>query len=109
MKLQPTVQFLILYLSSCNLLDGFVTFWGLQNGWIGEVNPLMKFIYELHPFAFLLYKIVLSSFLLCLLLQYKRLKSVLIRILLSIASLIYTVLLGFHVYWVMILSFISSK
>ncbi|MGA9288048.1 MAG: DUF5658 family protein [Anaerobacillus sp.] len=109
MKLHSTVQFLILYLSSCNLLDGIVTFWGLQHGWIGEVNPFMRAIYHLHPLAFLLYKIVLSTMLLCLLLQYNRLKSILIRILLGVASVIYTVLLSIHAYWIFILSLISRS
>ncbi|MDP4551593.1 DUF5658 family protein [Alkalihalobacillus macyae] len=107
MKGKSTFRFLIIYLGCCNLLDGFVTFLGLENGWIEEVNPLMRSLYEWHPIAFLSYKTGISLLLLSFLLFNKQIKSVIVRILLSVASIIYTFLLCLHAYWLLLLSFIA--
>ncbi|WP_408962573.1 DUF5658 family protein [Guptibacillus hwajinpoensis] len=86
-----------------NTLDGFITYWGIQNGWIGEVNPLMRALFQMDPLVFQMYKIGLSIFLIVLLLKFHHLKSVLIRILLIVASTIYSFILCIHGYWVYIL------
>ncbi|MFK3960891.1 DUF5658 family protein [Guptibacillus hwajinpoensis] len=96
-------KFLLIYLASINALDGFLTYWGIQNGWIGEVNPLMRALFQLDPLVFLMYKIGLSIFLIALLKKYNNLKSGLIRILLIVASTIYSFILCIHGYWVYIL------
>ncbi|WP_369290140.1 DUF5658 family protein [Anaerobacillus sp. 1_MG-2023] len=96
-------KFFVIYLACINTLDGFITYWGIQNGWIGEVNPLMRALFQMDPLVFLMYKIGLSIFLIVLLLKFHHLKSVLIRILLIVASTIYSFILCIHGYWVYIL------
>ncbi|MGG1687286.1 DUF5658 family protein [Pseudalkalibacillus sp. NRS-1564] len=39
-----------------NALDGFITYCGVQNGWIGEVNPLMRMLFQMDPLVILMYK-----------------------------------------------------
>ncbi|WP_169525267.1 DUF5658 family protein [Pseudalkalibacillus hwajinpoensis] len=107
MKDKSTFRFLVIYVGCCNLLDGFVTFWGLENGWIEEVNPFMRSMYEFHPLAFLSYKTGISLLLLSFLFLHKQIRSVSVRILLSVASIIYTFLLCLHGYWLLLLSFIK--
>ncbi|MCQ6277206.1 hypothetical protein JMM81_20235 [Bacillus sp. V3B] len=46
-----------------NLVDAFVTFWGLEISIISELNPLMDKVYEINPILFILIKISLSLFL----------------------------------------------
>ncbi len=62
-------KFFVIYLACNNTLDGFITYWGIQNGWIGEVNPFMRALFLLDPLVFLMYKIGLSIFLIALLIK----------------------------------------
>ncbi|MEL3962946.1 DUF5658 family protein [Lysinibacillus endophyticus] len=43
-----------------NLFDGVATFIGLENHYIDESNPFMKFIFTVSPVLFVCFKIVLS-------------------------------------------------
>ncbi|KUP09142.1 hypothetical protein Q75_01530 [Bacillus coahuilensis p1.1.43] len=43
-----------------NLLDGFLTFIGLEENHITEANPLMKDLYMFNPLLFLACKLTLS-------------------------------------------------
>ncbi|MGV3265050.1 DUF5658 family protein [Cytobacillus pseudoceanisediminis] len=51
------------YLALLNLLDGFITALGLHFNVIEESNPLMRDLYDLHPFIFLFLKITFSGLL----------------------------------------------
>ncbi|WP_428845869.1 DUF5658 family protein [Guptibacillus hwajinpoensis] len=40
------------YLVCINILDGFITYWGIQYGWIEEANPLMRAVFKwIHLFS----------------------------------------------------------
>ncbi|WP_273851717.1 DUF5658 family protein [Guptibacillus spartinae] len=95
------IKYFIIYLAIVNLLDGYITYWGIKNSWIGEVNPIMEAFIQASPLVFLMYKIGLSLLLCGLLLKLKQLKSVFIRWLLIVASVVYSLILCLHGYWVM--------
>ena len=51
------------YLALLNILDAFVTFFGLELSIISELNPLMNKVYEMDPILFVAIKVVFSLFL----------------------------------------------
>ncbi|RIW36094.1 hypothetical protein D3H55_06445 [Bacillus salacetis] len=55
-------------LAALNLIDAFVTWYGIKNDFIKEANPIMDSIYSAHPAWFLSVKILLSVFLYALIL-----------------------------------------
>ncbi|KAB2331922.1 MULTISPECIES: DUF5658 family protein [Bacillaceae] len=54
------MKVILYYLALLNLLDGAVTYLGLQHNMITEANPLMDAIYEAGPHWFLILKVALS-------------------------------------------------
>ena len=61
------MRYLLLYILLLNLIDAFLTMYGLHYGHITESNPLMNTLYLTDPLLFLLFKGGLSVFLLILL------------------------------------------
>jgi len=57
------MKYIFLYLSILNLVDGIVTFIGLEFALIEEGNPLMAQLYGESPILFLALKVFLSAFL----------------------------------------------
>ncbi|WP_413774826.1 DUF5658 family protein [Cytobacillus firmus] len=60
------MKWIFTYLAFLNFLDGFITYFGIQYGYIQEGNPLMEFVYNANPVFFLVLKVALSCFLVAL-------------------------------------------
>ncbi|MFC4320736.1 DUF5658 family protein [Litchfieldia salsa] len=95
------MKIILHYLALLNLLDGFFTFYGLQNGHITEANPLMNMLYESNPLYFLLFKIILSSLLYVILFHLTMITSIWIKRLSLFASVSYTFIFLLHSYWIL--------
>ncbi|WP_147535352.1 DUF5658 family protein [Bacillus marasmi] len=92
--------YLFYYLSLLNLIDGVITFFGLEYSIIGEMNPIMNQLYQLHPFLFITAKITLSL-LLYLFIYFKQVPSSnAARTVTYVASGLYTVVFFLHSFWV---------
>lgn len=91
---------LIFYLAITNIADGILTLIGLELFLIVEGNPLMAILYDTHPLLFISLKIGLSFCLLCLLFFKTLHKKKLINSLLVFSSAAYTVIMVFHVNWI---------
>ncbi|SEM94385.1 hypothetical protein SAMN05192533_10786 [Mesobacillus persicus] len=90
------------YLSLLNLIDAFVTYYGLEKALITEMNPIMDKIYHLHPALFVLTKVSLSLFL-YLFIVFKRVPaSRLIKGIAFTASFLYTIVFGLHCWWLIL-------
>ncbi|WP_428909548.1 DUF5658 family protein [Niallia sp. Krafla_26] len=55
-----TTKFLFHYLSLLNIVDGIITYWGLEQSLITELNPIMNQIYQSSPTLFIIVKVFLS-------------------------------------------------
>jgi hypothetical protein len=91
-----------IYLSLLNYIDGLATFHGLAYEKIEEVNPLMKYIYEIDPYFFLTIKIALSILLILLFNMAKQFNNFIIRNGLIFASITYTFICLKHTYWILL-------
>ena len=93
---------LFYYLSVLNIIDGFVTYFGLRFSLIEEVNPIMNQLYEINPILFIVTKLALSAFLY----MFISLKVVpnnnLVKRITIFASSIYTGVFMLHCYWLVI-------
>lgn len=91
------------YLSLLNIFDGIITFFGLKNSHIQEMNPLMSKIYETDPALFLLTKLVFSLCLYLFIIFKKVPTSALTKGLTVFASSFYTLVFFLHCYWLIVL------
>ncbi|MEK5441868.1 DUF5658 family protein [Fredinandcohnia sp. FSL W7-1320] len=94
------MKFILILLAFLNLIDAFITHFGILGGHISEANPLMYTIYEIHPVLFLLIKAMLS---LCLISLYFIIRipvNRLIRSLSYIATALYAYVFILHGYWI---------
>lgn len=91
---------LFIYLAILNFLDGIVTFIGLTLGKIEEANPIMSFLYETNPGIFLIIKIGLSVLLILIYINLKILNASIVKSLLMISSIFYSVVCLQHYYWI---------
>ena len=55
-----TSKFLFHYLSLLNIVDAILTYWGLEQSLISELNPIMNQIYQWSPALFIILKVFLS-------------------------------------------------
>ncbi|WP_442852671.1 DUF5658 family protein [Bacillus sp. 1NLA3E] len=82
------------------MFDAIITFVGLENSLIQEMNPIMNKVYEINPILFLFSKFSLS-FLLYLFIFLKKVpKSKSPRIITYLASGIYTIIFILHCFWI---------
>jgi Domain of unknown function (DUF5658) len=88
---------LLYYLALLNLLDGFLTALGLHFNVIEESNPLMRNLYDLHPFLFLSLKIILSCLLILLSIFISAESKV--KLLAAGASIMYSIVCLLHSVW----------
>ncbi|WP_099361890.1 DUF5658 family protein [Fredinandcohnia onubensis] len=91
---------LFIFLAALNLLDAFITHFGILGGHISEANPLMYTIYEIHPVLFLFIKAMLS---LCLISLYFIIRipvNKFIRSLSYVATALYAYVFILHGYWI---------
>lgn len=86
------------YLALLNLLDGFITALGLHFNVIEESNPLMRDLYDLHPFIFLFLKITLSGLLIILSIFISA--EMRIKLLAAGASIVYSIVCLLHSVWI---------
>lgn len=93
------MKLLFQYLAILNLLDAILTYYGLRNAYITEVNPLMNSLYETHPFLFIAAKFTLSFLLYFLSLYIKSRPAYWIKGISITASACYTFICLFHGYW----------
>ncbi|SDN95461.1 DUF5658 family protein [Bacillus sp. OK048] len=91
------------YLSLLNVFDAVITYYGLENSYIQEMNPLMSRIYEADPSLFILTKLAFSLCIYLFILFKKVPTSSLIRGLTVFASSFYTVIFFLHCYWIVVL------
>jgi hypothetical protein len=90
------------YLSLLNLLDAFITFYGLEMEFITELNPVMDRLYQVNPILFINGKTSLSIFL-YMFIFFKRVPtSKLIIGITSVASLLYTIVFSLHIWWLVL-------
>ncbi len=89
------------YLSLLNIFDGVITFVGLENSLISELNPIMDKLYDMNPMLFLSAKLSLSLFL-YLFIIFKKVPTSKPSVALTyFAAGTYTLLFGLHSYWIM--------
>lgn len=89
------------YLSLLNIFDGIITFVGLENSLISELNPIMDKLYQMSPMLFLFSKLSLSIFLYLFIFFKKVPTSKPSAALTYFASGTYTLLFVLHCYWIM--------
>ncbi|RSK26001.1 hypothetical protein EJF36_03295 [Bacillus sp. HMF5848] len=82
-----------------NVVDGIVTYIGLQNGLISESNPMMRSLYTFNPNLFLLSKLLLS-FMLLLILFVPLKKTMLLERITFLAVIMYGFVLSLHTIWI---------
>jgi len=87
------------YLSLLNMVDAFITFYGLETAVIEELNPIMAKAYETHPALFILIKLTLSLSLYFFILFKMIPTSRFIRNFAFVASFLYTIVFGLHCWW----------
>ncbi|CAM3895227.1 DUF5658 domain-containing protein [Mesobacillus thioparans] len=90
---------LFYYLIILNLFDAAVTWIGLENSLISELNPFILAVYEAHPFLFILIKVILSIFLLLFVLFKVVPQSSIIKGITIFASAAYTAVFFMHAFW----------
>ncbi|MBT2661857.1 DUF5658 family protein [Bacillus sp. ISL-45] len=90
------------YLIILNLFDAAVTWIGLKNSFISELNPFMQAVYEINPFIFILIKVTLSIFLLLFVLFKVVPQSSFIKGITIFASAAYTAVVFMHVFWLVL-------
>lgn len=93
--------YLFHYLSILNLIDGVITFFGLEYSIIGEMNPIMDQLYQLHPFLFISVKLTLSFFLYLFIFFKQVPNSKSAKAVTYFASGLYTVIFFLHSFWVL--------
>ncbi|WP_374978410.1 DUF5658 family protein [Neobacillus driksii] len=91
------------YLSLLNIFDACITYFGLENSMIQEMNPLMNRIYDADPALFLITKMGFSLCLYLFILFKKVPTSFLTKGLTVFASSFYTIIFFLHCYWLVFL------
>jgi hypothetical protein len=91
------------YLSLLNIFDAFITYFGLENSLIQEMNPLMNKIYEANPALFLITKLGFSLCLYLFIFFKKVPTSFLTKGLTVFATSFYTLIFFLHCYWLVVL------
>jgi hypothetical protein len=94
----------IIVLTALNALDGVLSFWTINvSGIAQEANPIMLALMRIHPFAFLLYKLLVIPVLLYWLVK----EDWTIKLGMLFAA-IYTVLVGMNL-WIMFDAFVLGS
>ncbi|MBY0098263.1 DUF5658 family protein [Mesobacillus maritimus] len=90
---------LFYYLALLNMIDAFVTSYGLENGLISELNPFMDKLYQMNSSLFFFMKFSLS-FCLYLFIFFKVVPSSrVVKGVTFVASGMYTIVFGLHCFW----------
>lgn len=89
-----------IFLIILNLIDGGLTLWGLRQGVIEEVNPLMLLLIEKSPIVFMIVKLLLPVMLGLVFWWIRNRSCRLVRYGLGLVSIVYVLVMVFHVYWI---------
>lgn len=87
------------YLSLLNLFDAFVTYYGLENGLITEMNPFMDNVYQKSSSFFIVLKVSLSFFLYLFIILKLVPSSPFVKGMALVASGLYTTVFALHCIW----------
>jgi len=90
-----SIAFLIL-----SLLDGVLTLWGLGQGAIEEVNPVMQWLIEKSPIAFMAVKLSLPVILSFVIWRIRNRSRKFVACSLGLVLIVYSVVMVLHVYWI---------
>ncbi|WP_456277329.1 DUF5658 family protein [Bacillus sp. AK128] len=88
------------YLAILNLLDGLLSFFGLQLSVMEEANPIMNELYTIHPILFLTVKVSFSIILYLFIILNKIPNKIWFKYLTYLATTLYTVTLFLHATWI---------
>ena len=89
-------NFWFAYIFILNFLDAVLTHYSVSRGLAEEMNPLMKYLLELHPATFYLCKLILVSLGLILLKKLGDTKGT--KMALTVCSAIYTAIVIMHIF-----------
>lgn len=84
------------------MIDAIFTDFGIRNGHIEEANPFIRSLYDMNVIAFYLLKASLPI-LLFIFMHYMK-PSLLVRNLLIVALIIYTIVIFIHISWIIIVT-----
>ncbi|PMC39599.1 hypothetical protein CJ195_06690 [Bacillus sp. UMB0899] len=94
------MRFLCYYIALLNIVDALATYIGVSGRHIQEANPLMNVLLDLGPMPFLFTKILLSFILFSLLYFDKIPNWNILKRILGVGSILYTIIIGFHGFWI---------
>ena len=83
-----------------SLLDGALTLWGLGQGAIEEVNPIMQSLITQSPIVFLTVKLLLPVILGLIFWRIRNTSCKFVAWSLGLVLIVYAVVMLFHVYWI---------
>ncbi|PLR68108.1 MULTISPECIES: DUF5658 family protein [Bacillaceae] len=93
------MKYAFILLAVVNVFDAFLTVAGLQLHVISEANPIMKWLYEVHPLIFIGFKLSFSLFL-YMFIQFKCLPATnAVKFVSYIALIAYAIVLFMHAIW----------
>ncbi|MCA1031703.1 DUF5658 family protein [Bacillus timonensis] len=93
------MKLLFHYLAILNILDGLLTFIGLQFSLIDERNPMMLYLYQSDPIFFITVKVFLSLFLYVFIYMDRVPNGRVIKGITLISTILYSIVCSFHMYW----------
>ena len=96
----------ILMLIALNLIDGMLTYIGLEKGFYKEENPFLAYIYSLDEKLFIFVKIILITVILIFIMKLidKQKISYIVKCMIFIANTMYLFIVCYHVYLISIVS-----
>jgi len=83
-----------------SLLDATLTLWGLGQGAIEEVNPVMRWLIEENPIVFMIIKLSLPVMLGFVLWEIRNRSRKFVAYSLGLVLIVYSVVLMLHIYWI---------
>ncbi|QQZ10955.1 DUF5658 family protein [Heyndrickxia vini] len=87
-------------MAALNIIDAVISFIGLKLDLIQEANPLMGYIYNQHPFLFLLVKLSFSFLLYSFLYANKIPTKNIVKYTTYTAVVVYSFVFSLHIYWI---------
>jgi Na+/proline symporter len=83
-----------------SVIDGALTLWGLGLGAIEEVNPVMQWLIEKGPVAFMAVKLLLPVILGLIFWKIRNRSRKFVACSLGLVLIVYVVVMVLHVYWI---------
>lgn len=96
-KVVDFVKKLTIWIAFLNIFDGVATYLGIINKIIEEVNPIMRYCWELSPVFFIFVKLIMSF--LIYLVGFKVPERRYLKVMLIIVLSIYIGLAIYHLFW----------